>query len=475
MNGTEAEHLVGALDRMRWTFRFKADGLGRSGLTAGIGASSLTIGGLLKHLAACEDHSFGTKMLGEPMPQHWLDAGWAGSDDWEFTSAADDEPQALYDRYDEAVARARERIAGLLAAGGPGAPIHLSEKVGQPVSLRRLLCDLVEEYGRHTGHADLLREAVDGRVGEDPEPGWRPVGAMEDTAVAPAATGGEASTTAEGPAGDAAQTPVAEFVARDLRGARFQHVELSGATITDANMADVVLRGVHVSGLEIRGGGGRGLRMRGVELMDAVIEGEIHSLAVNGVDVAEYVEQQLDSRDPRRALMRPTTPEGFGQAWDVVEQLWAQTVERARGLDPELLHRQVDGEWSFTQTLRHLAFATDCWVGRMIEQQDSPWHPLDLPWDEAPEIQGVPWDREARPSLDEVLALRRSRTAKVRAVIDRLTPAELDREVTSPETPGFPGADMALPVGECLKVVLREEWHHHQFTERDLGRLTSAE
>ncbi len=174
LSGSEAEHVVGALERLRWTFRFKVDALDREGLNRRIGASSLTLGGLLKHLAAQEDHNFGVKMDGEPMPPEWAHNGWDGDGDWEFTSAADDDPAALYALYDAAVARARQRIAARLAAGGLDQQIALAEEVGQPVSMRRLVNDMVEGYGRHTGQADLIREAVDGRVGEDPPPGWRP-------------------------------------------------------------------------------------------------------------------------------------------------------------------------------------------------------------------------------------------------------------------------------------------------------------
>lgn len=61
-----------------------------------------------------------------------------------------------------------------LTSGGLDQPVDLDWPDGQRPSLRRMLCDLIEEYGRHTGHADLLREAVDGRVGEDPPEDWRP-------------------------------------------------------------------------------------------------------------------------------------------------------------------------------------------------------------------------------------------------------------------------------------------------------------
>ncbi len=172
--GTETEHLLGALDRLRATFRWKADGLAAPGLRTGVGASSLTLGGLLKHLALVEEHVSGEKLSGTPLGAPWDHVDWDADPDWEFTSAAADTPDALYSLWDRAVDQSRARFAAALAEGGPGQLVHMSGPDGRHASLRRLLCDLIEEYGRHTGHADLLREAVDGRVGEDPPPGWQP-------------------------------------------------------------------------------------------------------------------------------------------------------------------------------------------------------------------------------------------------------------------------------------------------------------
>ncbi|MGH3480056.1 MAG: DUF664 domain-containing protein, partial [Nocardioidaceae bacterium] len=101
--GTEAEHLVGALDRLRMTFRWKTDDLDAAGLQTRIGASSLTLGGLLKHLAAVEDYCFTTKLRGEPIGAPWDTTGWDGSNDWEFSSAAEDSPDELYALWDGAV------------------------------------------------------------------------------------------------------------------------------------------------------------------------------------------------------------------------------------------------------------------------------------------------------------------------------------------------------------------------------------
>ena len=171
--GTEVEHLVGALDRLRTTFRWKADGLDATGLQTRIGASTLTLGGLLKHLAAQEDYAFATKLSGEPLGAPWDAWGWDGSNDWEFTSAADNAPEELYALWDGAVERSRARLDAALADGGLDQLVHVSWPDGRHASLRRLVCDLIEEYGRHTGHADLIREAVDGLVGEDPPAGWQ--------------------------------------------------------------------------------------------------------------------------------------------------------------------------------------------------------------------------------------------------------------------------------------------------------------
>lgn len=172
--GNEAEHLFGALDRLRATFRWKADGLDADGLNTTVGASSLTLGGLLKHLAVVEETTFSWKVRGaEPGPP-WDSAARASGHDWDLTSAAELTPAELYALWDEGVELSRTRFGAALADGGLDQPVSIGPGDGRHANLRRVVCDLVEEYGRHTGHADLLREAIDGRVGEDPPDDWRP-------------------------------------------------------------------------------------------------------------------------------------------------------------------------------------------------------------------------------------------------------------------------------------------------------------
>ena len=256
---------------------------------------------------------------------------------------------------------------------------------------------------------------------------------------------------------------MAQFTGDDLSGSQFERVDLTGAEFRAADLSQTRFRGVDFAGVV----------MRGVEMVDARIDGEIQNLLINGVDVAPLVEAELDRRDPDRPKMRPADPAGFRQAWDIVERLWDDTVEKARGSPPEMLHESVDGEWTFIETLRHLVFATDAWVRRVILGDPSPWDPLGLPWDEMPDTPGTPRDRSARPSLEEVLALRRDRMATVRTVVDGLTDEFLAAHTEPVDAAGWP-PPRSFPVRECLLIVLNEEWHHRLFAERDLDALATG-
>jgi hypothetical protein len=170
--------------------------------------------------------------------------------------------------------------------------------------------------------------------------------------------------------------------------------------------------------------------------------------------------------------MRPSDPAGFRAAWAILDELWAGTIARAEALEPALLHESVDDEWSFIETLRHLAFATDAWIRRAILGDPSPWDPLDLPWDGMADTPGVPRDRSVRPSLADVLELRRSRTETVREVIEGLTEESLAADTTPVEGPGWP-EPQSFPVRMCLSVILNEEWQHRLYAERDLAVLAA--
>jgi DinB superfamily/Pentapeptide repeats (8 copies) len=253
-----------------------------------------------------------------------------------------------------------------------------------------------------------------------------------------------------------------EFSERDLAGARFARVDLSGATFERVD-----LTGARFSEAELTG-----VRMRGVLLRDVDISGDVEGLVINSIDVGPLIEAELDRRHPERAKLRPTDAAGYREAWAVIEGLWAGTVSRARGLDPALLHERVAGEWSFIETLRHLVFATDAWVRRVMLGDPSPWDPLDLPWDEMPDMEGIPRDRDARPTLAHVLTLREDRMATVRGVVGELTDEQLAGSTTPVTEPGWPRPN-SYAVRDVLGIVINEEWWHRQFAERDMDALTA--
>jgi DinB superfamily/Pentapeptide repeats (9 copies) len=255
---------------------------------------------------------------------------------------------------------------------------------------------------------------------------------------------------------------MADFLGDNLRGSRFDRVDFTGTQFRACDLNDSMFRAVDLSHVV----------MRGVELVDVDITGEIMNLTINGVDVGPLIDAELNRRYPGRAKMTPDNPAGYREAWDILERLWDGTVARARRLDPALLHESVDGEWSFIETLRHLVFATDAWIRRAILGDPSPWDALDLPWDEMADTPGIPRDRDARPSLDTVLKLRRDRMSTVRDVIDGLTVQSLDGHTEPVEGPGWP-RPRSYPVRECLLCILNEEWEHRLYAERDLDTLES--
>ncbi len=237
----------------------------------------------------------------------------------------------------------------------------------------------------------------------------------------------------------------------DLSNSRFEEVDFSGSRFRNVYFQDTVIRGAWLQRVEI--------------------DGHLDGVTVNGVDVGPLIEAELDRRDPDRTLLRPTDAEGFRRAWEVVVRRWDAAVQRARALPEDLLHERVDDEWSFIETLRHLVLATDAWVLRAVLGDPAPYHPLGLVHTEMPaDTPAVPRDTGARPSLDEILAVRTQRMATVARVLHELTDEQLD-EMTQPVLePGYPTSE-SFPVRRCLSTVVKEEWLHREYAERDLAHL----
>jgi hypothetical protein len=248
----------------------------------------------------------------------------------------------------------------------------------------------------------------------------------------------------------------AEFVQSD---------QFQGGRIHLSNLAGLEIRDCEVDGLKIVDCYGS----------DVYLGGDFQRLVVNDVDVTAYVESELDRQHPaRKAAREAQSPDDYRAVWDVVEGLWAKTLERARQLPEATLHERVNGEWSFVETHRHLLFASDAWLGNAVLEESEPYNPLGytaggMPAEESAKL-GLTLD--ATPTLDEVLAARRARMATMRRTVDALTDAELDR--VCGRKPADPYPEQEYVVRRCLKVILKEEAEHHRYAVRDLAVLEAV-
>ena len=163
----EATTLLAFLDFHRDTFRMKTDGLDQAGLGMALAPSTMTLGGMLKHLSLVESSWFSEDLRGEPMMPPFDTVDWDADRDWEWHSATEDTPEDLRALFDEACARSDAIIGDALAAGGlETLSVARSKHTGEPFSLRWIILHMIEEYARHNGHADLIRESIDGVTGE---------------------------------------------------------------------------------------------------------------------------------------------------------------------------------------------------------------------------------------------------------------------------------------------------------------------
>jgi len=156
--------LIGFLEYQRATFAHKTHGLDAAGLAARIAASSMTLGGMLNHLAFVEDHWFSHILWGNERGQPWRAVDWDSDPDWDWRTAADCSPQLLTDRWRASLEASRRHLGAV--DGDLSASSALAARTGDTVSVRWILVHMIEEYARHNGHADLFREAIDGSVGE---------------------------------------------------------------------------------------------------------------------------------------------------------------------------------------------------------------------------------------------------------------------------------------------------------------------
>jgi hypothetical protein len=162
----ETATLLGFLEFQRATLAWKCKGLDAAGLGATVGVSSMTLGGMLKHLALVEDSWFSEWLRGRSLPPPWDTVDWDADPDWDWHSAAGDSPEQLLTLWQDAVARSRSAVSEAMGDSGLGQLARRTWPDGRAPSMRWILCHMIEEYARHNGHADLIRESVDGLTGE---------------------------------------------------------------------------------------------------------------------------------------------------------------------------------------------------------------------------------------------------------------------------------------------------------------------
>jgi hypothetical protein len=251
----------------------------------------------------------------------------------------------------------------------------------------------------------------------------------------------------------------------DLRGAEFDHADLTGARFRKTQLNDARFRMVDLSGADLRD----------VSLAGASVWGsDLDGLRIDGVEIAPLVAAELGRRYPERAWRDATDPAGLRSAWTAIQDAWACSYERVAGMPAGTVDVSVDGEWSFAQTLRHLVFATDGWLGA-IRGEARPFHAWGVPFSELEEFAGpataLGIDPDATPSYQEVLALRADRAGRVTEFLAGVTPERLAAEVEGPAW----NDGRLFSVFRCLRVIFNEECEHRRFAERDLDTIAAPQ
>ncbi|GAB3554575.1 DinB family protein [Arthrobacter tumbae] len=235
---------------------------------------------------------------------------------------------------------------------------------------------------------------------------------------------------------------------KEFEGATFVRASFKGATLRFSDVSGVSMRGVDVDGLDI-------------DSHDLFFG----SLFVNGVDVVPLVDAELNRQFPGRELQKAQTPEGLREGWLAVQSAWQETVQ---GTPPALVNTQVAEEWSLSQTLRHLILATDAWLGGGILRKEQPFHEIGLIFTGAGEMGfDMSIFRVEPPPYEEILTVRAERQ---RQVTDFLATATADLLAEERENP-WGGGDWHPSVGDCVRVILEEEWAHLRYIRRDLARI----
>ncbi|GAA3228250.1 DinB family protein [Oerskovia jenensis] len=238
---------------------------------------------------------------------------------------------------------------------------------------------------------------------------------------------------------------------KEFEGATFVRASFKGATLRFSDVSGVTMRGVDLDGLD-------------VDSHDLFFG----RLIVNGVDMVPFVDAELNRQFPGRELQKAQTVDGLREGWVAVQAAWQETVD---GTPPHLVDAHVEDEWSLAQTLRHLVLATDAWLGGGILRRQQPFHEIGQIFTGAAEMGfDMSIFRTDTPTYEEILAVRAERQGAVTEFLATATPDLLAEERDDP----WGGEDWHPSVGDCVRVILEEEWAHLRYVRRDLALLREA-
>ena len=235
-----------------------------------------------------------------------------------------------------------------------------------------------------------------------------------------------------------------QHIDEDLRGAEFRECDLTGA------------------------------RLIGVVMQDAVVDGLVTNLVVNGVEVTEYVEAELDRRHPVRVRIRSADPADLRTASRQLRAGWATALERIRRT-PGLERRSVNGEWSAVQTMRHLIFVHDSWFRRCCLGSTELFTPMGIGPTVEPYRGAHGVDLSLDPTLDEIVSVRDAQAAELEAWLDEVDAAQLAAPAPVPDDDVWPPYARGRSVRQCLGTVLNETFEHNRFCVRDLDLIEAQD
>ena len=240
-----------------------------------------------------------------------------------------------------------------------------------------------------------------------------------------------------------------------------QGPNLAGKDVRDINFEGARLRNVNLHNAHVTGAWMEGAR----------IDGDFEGLLMNGVEVAPLIEAEIERTHPVLKQLRTLrTADDLRANLETAFGIWDELIARASALDESVVHERVDEEWSFSETVRHLVYATDAWFRHGVLDLPQPYHAIAVSHSEATgHDPGI--DLDAKPTFAEVVAVWRENQAEMRNFASGLRDDDLKREQEPTASAGHPYGKHSIRT--CFWVINNEAYWHSTYAARDLDALTA--